>query len=152
MFRIEKVLPSLAGKITKSHPHGMKNMPRYKGVIRSGIKHNKLSIFILSKLSHFHSSSCKKISQYLNLIFCNFVPKIQSNRINTLRVCILNHGCWYNLLKIRMASREKIPISSIWNMSSFFKFLRQFWNRRPPPSPSCLTETKYEQMLLCTWP
>ena len=117
MFRIEKVLTSLAGKITKSHPHGMKNMPRYKGVIRSGIKHNKLSIFILSKLSHFHSSSCKKISQYLNLIFCNFVPKIQSNRINTLRVCILNHGCWYNLLKIRIAPREKN--SDILNLKHF---------------------------------
>ena len=70
---LNNVPPSLAGKITKSRPHGMKNLPPYRG---------KLSIFILLKLPHFHCNSCKKISQYLNLIFWYFVPKMSSIRPN----------------------------------------------------------------------
>ena len=65
--------------------------------------------------------------------------RIQKNLIECIIIetnfcskgCILNHDCWYKLPKIRTVSRAKISNTSLWSMSSFFDFLRKFFNRRP---------------------
>ena len=64
---------------------------------------------------------------------------------------ILNHDCWHNLSKIRIAFGAKI--TDILNLKHELIFqVCETILKSPPPSPPCLTETEYEHILFCTDP